>query len=603
MILEKIDLGSGAVREGVRRFERSKKNFYKGEKMEIDAQKGVFPYDLTNQDRIIRGRMPTLEIIHDRFVRMFRITLSGALRMPVDVSVRSTELIKFGEFLKTLPVPSSLNLFRMNPLRGTAIMILETRLVFNLVDIFYGGTGKLEVKAEGRDFTPIEQRLIKRVSISALEDLQTAWRPVFPVQIAYQRTEINPMFVAIVPQSEVVVVITFDVKMGKAPMTLTLCIPYSMIEPIRSKLDSGFRSDQTEESTIWGQRFMSNFNKSKVTLVAKASCQPISIRDFINLKEGDYLLSDKKPDQPIDLFINGARKMTGMVQEDKGRQTLEIKEIFKVQPSQTEFPTKFEEFSRKRPAATEPKPAPTTEAGHSPILFEEKFSFSGFLKNAQPKMVADLIKNEHPQTIALILAHFEDPVQTAQVLKKLPENLQADVTYRMAILESIPPGVIQEIEEVLDKEVKASGATVMTKVGGIESVAEILNTMDKATESRILTTILESNPDLAEQIRAFMFTFEDLRLVDPTGMQAILKEIPQNELVLSLKTGSDAVKKHIFNNMSEKAADAVRNDLDALGPVRIANVDIAQQKIVIIARKLEEEGKIVISGAGSGDLV
>ncbi|MDT8447371.1 MAG: FliG C-terminal domain-containing protein, partial [bacterium] len=138
---------------------------------------------------------------------------------------------------------------------------------------------------------------------------------------------------------------------------------------------------------------------------------------------------------------------------------------------------------------------------------------------------------------------------------------------------------------------------------GIESVAEMLNTMDKSTESRILATIEESNPDLAEQIRELMFTFEDMVLVDPNGMQMLLKEMPQNELVLALKTASDALKEHIFSNMSERAADMVRDDLDALGAVRVADVDASQQKMVKIARKLEEEGKIIISGAGGGDVV
>lgn len=225
------------------------------------------------------------------------------------------------------------------------------------------------------------------------------------------------------------------------------------------------------------------------------------------------------------------------------------------------------------------------------------------LKWLEPKMVASHIINEHPQTIALILAHLDDSEQMSQVLKELPENLQADITYRMAILESIPPGVIKEIEEVLAKELKASGASAAAKVGGVESVAEMLNTMDKSTESRILAAIEESNPDLAEQIRELMFTFEDLVLVDPNGMQAILKEIPQNELVMALKTASDAVKEHIFSNMSERASDMVRDDLDALGPVRVADVDAAQQKIVKIARKLEEEGKIIIAGAGGGDVI
>ena len=220
------------------------------------------------------------------------------------------------------------------------------------------------------------------------------------------------------------------------------------------------------------------------------------------------------------------------------------------------------------------------------------------LKWLEPKMIAGFIMNEHPQTIALILAHLEDPEQTAVVISALPENLQADVTYRMAILESIPPGVIKEIEEVLAKELKNSGASATAKVGGIEAVAEMLNTMDKSTEARILATIEESNPDLAEQIRELMFTFEDLVLVDPNGMQMLLKEVPQNELVLSLKTASDALKEHIFSNMSERAADMVRDDLESMGAVRVADVDAAQQKMVKVARKLEEEGKIVISGGG-----
>ena len=225
------------------------------------------------------------------------------------------------------------------------------------------------------------------------------------------------------------------------------------------------------------------------------------------------------------------------------------------------------------------------------------------LKWLEPKVIAGFIMNEHPQTISLILAHLDDPEQTATVLKELPENLQADVAYRMAILEAIPPGVIKEIEEVLAKELKSSGAASTAKVGGIESVAEMLNTMDKSTESRILATIEESNPDLAEQIRELMFTFEDLVLVDPNGIQAILKDTPQNELVLALKTASDAVKEHLFSNMSERAADMVRDDLEALGAVRVADVDLAQQKMVKTARRLEEEGKIVITTAGGGDVV
>ena len=287
----------------------------------------IIPYDLTSQDRIIRGRMPTLEIIHDRFVRMFRLTLSSALRKVVDISVRSTELIKFGEFLKTLPVPSSLNLFRMSPLRGNAIMVLETRLVFTLIDLFFGGTGELEVKAEGRDFSAIEQRMIRRVVISALEDLQASWRPVFPVQITYTRSEVNPQFVAIVPHSEVVVVVTFDVEMGRAPMSVTLCIPYSTIEPIRAKLNAGFQSDQNEVDTTWLNRFRTNLNSAKVEVAVELGKTDISVRDFLNLKSGDIISLDQEVDKPLSVTVEGITKFRGFQGAFKGRQALKISEL------------------------------------------------------------------------------------------------------------------------------------------------------------------------------------------------------------------------------------------------------------------------------------
>lgn len=292
-----------------------------------DGGEDIIPYDLTSQDRIIRGRMPTLEIIHDRFVRMFRLTLSSALRKVVDISVRSTELIKFGEFLKTLPVPSSLNLFRMNPLRGNAIMVIETRLVFTLIDLFFGGTGELEVKAEGRDFSAIEQRMIKRVVISALEDLQTSWRPVFPVQITYTRSEVNPQFVAIVPHSEVVVVVTFDVEMGRAPMSITLCIPYSMIEPIRAKLNAGFQSDQNEVDTTWLNRFRTNLQMAKIDAVVELGRAELSVKKFLELKPGDIVPLNQEVDKPLAVSVEGIVKFRGFQGSYKGHQALKVSEL------------------------------------------------------------------------------------------------------------------------------------------------------------------------------------------------------------------------------------------------------------------------------------
>ena len=287
----------------------------------------VVPFDLTAQDRIIRGRMPTLEIIHDRFVRMFRLSLSTSLRKVVDISVRSTELIKFGEFLKTLPVPCSMNLFRMTPLRGNAIMVLETRLVFTLIDMFFGGNGELEVKAVGREFTEIESRMIKRVIISALEDLQISWRPVFPVQINYARAETNPQFVAIVPHSEIVIVVTFDIEIGRAPMSITVCVPYSMIEPIRTKLNAGFQSEQDEKDNTWGNRFKQNLQKVNVEIVAKLGEMDISVRDFLNLQKDDVLYLEHEVKDPISIEVNGVEKFKGFQGAYKGKKAINVDEL------------------------------------------------------------------------------------------------------------------------------------------------------------------------------------------------------------------------------------------------------------------------------------
>ena len=225
------------------------------------------------------------------------------------------------------------------------------------------------------------------------------------------------------------------------------------------------------------------------------------------------------------------------------------------------------------------------------------------LKWLDPKAIANFITHEHPQTIALLLAHLEDPEQTATVLKELPENLQADVVYRMAILESIQPGVVSEIDEVLSREMQASGAMGTSKVGGIEAVAEMLNSLDKSTETRILATIEESNPDLAEQIRELMFTFEDMVLIDSKSMQVVVKEMNKDELVLALKTASEPIKELIFSAQSTRAAEMLREDLEVLPPTKVSDVERAQQNMVKIARELEEQGKIVIGGRGGGEVV
>lgn len=218
------------------------------------------------------------------------------------------------------------------------------------------------------------------------------------------------------------------------------------------------------------------------------------------------------------------------------------------------------------------------------------------------RTIARFLQGEHPQTIAVIVAHL-DPTQAGTVLMSLPSSLQAEVLLRIAKLEHIPPGVIQELDKVLRNELKATGAFETGQVGGIQSVAEILNNVDQSSEREIMEQIEQINANLAEEIRQLMFIFEDLLGVDDRGMQMILKEVSNEDMTLALKTASEELREKTFRNMSQRAADMLREELEVMGPVRLTDVEKAQQKITQIAKRLEAEGKVVIGGKGDNAIV
>ncbi len=294
------------------------------EEEEVSGDGGIVPYDLTSQERIIRGRMPTLEIIHQRFSRTFRSAISAMLRRVVDVALVSTDMIKFGEFLKTLPVPTSLHIYKMEPLRGFALVVLETKLVFALVDVLFGGTARTQVKVEGRDFTPIETYIIKRIVLKLLEDLHAAWRPVHELNIEYSRSEVNPQFAGIVPPSDLVVVVTFEMEIEDQQGNLSFCIPYSMIEPIRAKLHAGFQSDRLEVDHVWLNRLQERIMGAEVSLLSLLGKTMIDAGDLMRLRVGDIIPLDTEEEEEIDILVEGIPKFKGRPGAIKGQTALEV---------------------------------------------------------------------------------------------------------------------------------------------------------------------------------------------------------------------------------------------------------------------------------------
>lgn len=216
------------------------------------------------------------------------------------------------------------------------------------------------------------------------------------------------------------------------------------------------------------------------------------------------------------------------------------------------------------------------------------------------KSLSNFLVNEHPQTVAVILSHLE-PEKKGEVLKRLPEALQAEVVLRMAHLDYIDPSLISELDGVLKQELSMMGTVEQASLGGTQPVAEMLNVMDKNTEGAIMSRIEEKDPILAEEIRKLMFVFEDILKIDDRGMQTLLKEIPNDKLLLALKTANEDIKTKIFKNLSQRAANLLKEDLESMGPARLSDVEGAQQVMVNSARRLEQEGKIVISRGGSED--
>ncbi|MGO9380207.1 MAG: flagellar motor switch protein FliG [Dissulfurispiraceae bacterium] len=214
--------------------------------------------------------------------------------------------------------------------------------------------------------------------------------------------------------------------------------------------------------------------------------------------------------------------------------------------------------------------------------------------------IANMLSREHPQTIAIILAHLE-PTQAAEVLAKLPENLKIDVSLRIASLDQISPSILGDLEDVLQSQLQSY--TRGKKIGGIRTVSEILNQMDRASEDLILKNIEEKDQILADEIRKLMFTFDDLIAVDDKGIQMVLKEITTDDLSLALKMAADELKAKIFKNMSQRAVQILKEEIEAKGAVKVSDVEKAQMNVVRVARRLEEEGKIVIGGKGGEELI
>lgn len=323
-----VDALLAAVSDGdVQSSDNKKADAGGGGSKAVDDRK-IVNYDLTSQDRIIRGRLPQLEVIYEKFMRAFRVSLSSALRKIASITLTSTEFLKFGEFINTLPMPTCMSVLRFGNLRGSTLLVIESKLAYALVDSFFGGADRPYTKIDGKDFTPIELSIVRKVVELAINDLENAWASVEKIGCSFVRTEVNPQFVGIVPPTDVVIASTFDVELENATGTISMVIPYATIEPIKQKLSTGFQveSDQTDKK-LWTGIIKEQLMETKLDIKVNLGENEILLKDLMELKVGDVIPLTQDATGELDVQVEQTKKFKGYYGNHHGTVAVQVTRV------------------------------------------------------------------------------------------------------------------------------------------------------------------------------------------------------------------------------------------------------------------------------------
>lgn len=288
------------------------------------AEGEVTTFDFTDQDRFMPGRLPTLETIHDRFARLFRMQLSTTLRRPVEIQISNQMVCGFGDFSRTLEKPSSLHILRMDPYKGTLLLVLPARLIMTLVDYMFGGLGKQIDITEDRDFTLIESRVIQKIAEEIARCYTDSWAPVHPVHFNQVGSEVNVQFINVAGASDPVNVVDCEITIENNKATLALCIPYATIDPVKEILKGIFASDEIEPDSVLTDRLKASLMESELEVSAVLGSATITGRDLLRLKPGDIVQLNEDSEAPVEIMVEGIRKFWGMVGAHKSNRALQI---------------------------------------------------------------------------------------------------------------------------------------------------------------------------------------------------------------------------------------------------------------------------------------
>jgi flagellar motor switch protein FliM len=609
----------------------AKANELIGGRLREDREYKVKVYDFKRPDKFSRDQIRTVSIMHETFARLCTASLSAQLRSLVQVHVQSVDQLTYEEFIRSIPNPTTLAVTSMEPLKGSAILEIDPCITFSIIDRLFGGRARgMKIS---RDLTDIEQSVMQGIIVKMHKNLREAWHTVIDLKPGLVGIETNTLFAQIVPPSEMVVLVTLEMKVGDSEGYMNLCIPYLTIEPIIPKLSAQYwyssmlqkGSGEIPESSIAGLKAdavlyyegeklslkylygikknslvkLPVYEKGEVQLLAGGS--PVLKLKRMDAKKGKNLkftVADvKRNDEPDWYIIKSVKKKETETDRMADLISGQVNAISNaIQEAMKDMSRKFSEISSRQDELSDQLyfNSPDRDIPAEAVKEEYRSRPFGFIRTTDSDDLYTLIQSEHPQTIAMILSYLDAGI-SSNILQKLAEPLQVDVAERIATLDRTPPVVLEVVEQIVEEKLKAMRGSEHMKAGGIQAITEILNLASRSVEKNVIETLQKTNSELAEDIKKRMFVIEDIVLLDNDTIKMILQKVDREDLLIALKTVDEPVREHILKNMPESDLKEVKSAFKRLGRIRLKEVESAQQRIVSTIRELEEAGAIVVA--------
>lgn len=584
-----------------------------------DREYKVKTYDFRRPDKFPLDQIRTVSIMHETFARLTSASMSVQLRHKVRMHVKCVDQMTYEEFIRSIPNPTTMAVLNLNPLKGPAVLEIDPNVSSSITDRLFGGQGKaMDVN---RELSEIERTLMAGITVRMLENLKLSWRKIIDLSPQLGHIESNPQFAMIVPPTEMIILVSFEISVGDIKGFINFCIPFLTIEPVLGKLSAQWWYSpvrKSNEGLLSGQ--MISTLKMDSEILTKA--EELNLKRLGTLKKGSLVKLEGFQNRQSSLrfggetvlsthFRIGRNNVTYTVDGEKDLLPEDVQGLLEDQRKDTndlQLQENIRELSTQISKISVDLTNRIGELTSSQDHFNDQVFLQGsaeqlpsvkedrpfaFIRHSDLQNLYQIIVNDHPQLNALILSHLESSL-SAELLEMFQPEIQTDLIKRISRMERVAPEIIKEIKRVLEKSFNSIVENQVPELEGIEKITEILNLSSRAVEKNVIESLEIKENDLAEEIKKRMFVFEDIVLLDEDTVSRIVERSDLLDLCLSMKVAPEEVKSYIFNQISKDKNKEIVDRIDRIGRVKISDVDKAQQRIVALIRDMEENGEIIV---------